>query len=267
MTPGGPAPTVRDTARHPSTPLSRVLPLTLPTSDDCMPIASLTHAALSAAAVGTLLWMLHRAGPRAAGLAAAVPINSIPALFWLSQEHGAAFAASAVLGTLCGTGLTVLLAAGVARLAQSRHAATVAPRAAPAGEPIRPPSRRDASVMAMATAGAMSLLVSELSRYSGPQLCGLVAAVPVIGMLATWAGWRQGGARRMLQVVTGYLDGMAAKAAFLAMLGAAWTLGAGGWGWPLGFAAAALALHARRPRARTSTPVRIRAGFAFGRLL
>ena len=44
-------------------------------------------------------------------------------------------------------------------------------------------------------------------------------------------------------------------------------LGAGAWGWPLGFAAAALALHLRRPRATTSPPVRIGAGFAFGRLL
>jgi len=233
-----------------------------------MPIASLTHAALSAAAVGTLLWMLHRAGPRATGLTAAVPINSLPALFWLSLEHGGTYAASAVLGTLCGTGLTVVLGASFARLARSRHAATAAASAAPAGEAIRPPSRRDASLMAMATAGAMSLLVSELSRHSGPQLCGLVAAVPVIGMFATWAGWRQGGALRMLQVVAGYLDGMAAKAAFLAALGAAWTLGAGGWAWPLGLAAAALALQVRRHRTPASTrrPRRMSAGFAFGRL-
>ena len=96
----------------------------------------------------------------------------------------------------------------------------------------------------------MSLLVSELSRHSGPQLCGLVAAIPVIGMLATWAGWRQGGAQRMLQVVAAYLEGMTAKAAFLAALGAAWTLGAGGWSWLLGLAAAALALRARRPGPR-----------------
>jgi hypothetical protein len=40
-----------------------------------MPITSLAHAALSAAAVGVLLATLRRAGPRAAGLAAAVPIS------------------------------------------------------------------------------------------------------------------------------------------------------------------------------------------------
>ena len=233
-----------------------------------MPIASLTHAALSAAAVGALLWILRRAGPRTAGLAAAVPVNSIPALFWLSLEHGGAFAASAVLGTLCGTALTVLLGTSLARRLRARHDAAIMQRPAPASAPIGSAARRDGTLMAVATAGAMSLLVSELSRYSGPQLCGLVAAVPVIGMLATWAGWRQGGALRMLQVVAGYLDGMVAKAAFLAALGAAWTLGAGGWAWLLGLGAAALALHARRPRSRhaTRTPAFAGAGLELGSL-
>ena len=50
-----------------------------------------------------------RAGPRAGGLVAAVPVSSIPALFWLSLERGGAYATTAVLGTLWGTGLTVLL--------------------------------------------------------------------------------------------------------------------------------------------------------------
>jgi len=213
-----------------------------------MPIASLTHAALSAAAVGILLWILRRSGPRAAGLAAAVPINSLPALFWLSTEHGAAFAASAVLGALGGTALTVVVGASFAGITEARRAATPALRPSTAGATARAPGGRDATGVSMVAAGAMSLLVSELSRHSIPQLCGLVAAVPVVGLFATWTGWRRGGAVAMLQVVRGYLDGMAAKAAFLAALGAAWTLGAGGWGWPLGLAAATLVLWARRPR-------------------
>ena len=84
---------------------------------------SIAHAALSAAAVGVLLTALHRAGPRASGLAAAVPVNSIPALFWLSLEHGGAYATTAVLGTLWGTGLTVLLGTSFARLALAWPAA------------------------------------------------------------------------------------------------------------------------------------------------
>jgi len=249
-----------------------------------MPTTSLAHAALSAAAVGVLLTTLRRAGPRASGLAAAVPINSVPVLFWLSLEHGGAYATTAVLGTLWGTGLTVLLGAGFARLASALHAARAAlvawlaigglamltldvptlPAAAAvlamcavvvgraafprpsSGDATPRGSKRDGTLLAMATAGAMSLLVSELSRHSGPQLCGLVAAVPLVGMFATYAGYRQGGTRLMLRVLGGYLDGMAAKAAFLAALGAAWLLGAETWAWWIALAAAALALLAQQ---------------------
>ena len=248
-----------------------------------MPTTSFAHALLSAAAVGLLLTTLRRAGPRAGGLAAAVPINSVPALFWLSLEHGGGYATSAVLGSLWGTGLTVLLGASFARMALALHAAlagllawlaigalvavTWALPAAPtvlaalaacailfgqAALPRVPPSdphrraaRRSGTGWSMAAAGAMSLLVTELSRHSGPQLCGLVAAIPLIGMFALHAGYRQGGAPLMLRVLGGYLDGMAAKAAFLGTLALAWALGAGAWAWPIGFAAAAIALQVK----------------------
>ena len=245
--------------------------------------ASIAHAALSAAAVGALLSALHRAGPRAGGLAAAVPVNSIPALFWLSLERGGAYATTAVLGTLWGTGLTVLLGATFARLALAWPAALAAlgawlvigglatvtwavpaaPAAAaaltacailfglaavprlPADDPNRRSGKRRSALPAMATAGAMSLLVSELSLHSGPQFCGLIAAFPLIGMFAMVASYRQGGAPLMLRVLGGYLDGMAAKAAFLAALGAAWAFGVGAWAWPAGLAAAACVLLAQ----------------------
>jgi len=244
-----------------------------------MPTTSLLHAALSAAAVGLLLATLRRAGPRAAGLAAAVPINSLPALFWLFIEHGGAYATHAVLGSLWGTGLTVLLGASFARAALVVHAgwaaafawlataalaaatwriaalpaaallalgAVVVGRAAtpraPAHNDARCSGGRDATLVAMATAGAMSLVVTELSRRSAPQFCGIVAAIPVIGVFATCAGYRQGGAPRMLRVLGGYLDGMAAKAAFLAALGAAWAAGVGASAWAIGVFAAATTL-------------------------
>jgi hypothetical protein len=259
-----------------------------------MPNTSLLHAALSAAAVGLLLATLRRAGPRAAGLAAAVPINSLPALFWLFVERGGGYAMHAVLGSLWGTGLTVLLGASFARAALVVHAgwaaafawlataalaiatwqlaalpavaallalaAVVVGRAAtppaPAQDGERRGSGRDATLVAMATAGAMSLLVTELSRRSAPQFCGLVAAIPVIGMFATCAGYRQGGAPRMLRVLGGYLDGMAAKAAFLAGLGAAWAAGAGASAWAIAVFAAAttLVLQQRVTRAASAAP-------------
>ena len=251
-----------------------------------MPITSLAHAALSAAAVGVLLSALHRAGPRVGGLAAAVPVNSIPALVWLSLERGGAYATTAVLGSLWGTGLTVLLGASFARLALTWHAvpagvvawlaigslatltwavpavpavaaaltacAILCGRAAlprlPAGDSKRRSGKPTGPLLSMTTAGAMSLLVSELSRHSTPQFCGLVAAVPLVGMVAMVASYRQGGAPLMLRVLGGYLDGMAAKAAFLGGLGAAWALGAGAWAWPTGLAFGACVLLAQHCR-------------------
>jgi hypothetical protein len=249
-----------------------------------MPTASLAHAALSAAAVGILLATLRTVGPRAAGLAAAVPINSIPVLFWLSQEHGGAYATSAVLGTLWGTGLTVLLGMGFARLVSAMSVARAAlvasfavgalaastwqlrsmpiaaavlaigavvfgraavPRFA-AGQPVRRAGRPRGALLPVVTAGVMSLVVSGLSRHTGPHFCGLVAAVPLLGMFATYAGYREGGTPLMLRVIGGYLDGMAAKASFLAALGAAWAVGAGNWAWWLALAAAACALLAQQ---------------------
>jgi len=264
-----------------------------------MPMTPIAHAALSAGAVGVLLSALHRAGPRAGGLAAAVPVNSIPALFWLSLERGGGYATTAVLGTLWGTGLTVLLGASFARLALAWHAApaglvagiaigTLAaltcgvpavPIAAaaltacallcghaalprlPVIDPDRRPGKRTGPLLSMATAGAMSLLVSELSRHNPPQFCGLVAALPLVGMVAMVASYRQGGAPLMLRVLGGYIDGMTAKAAFLGALGAAWALGGGAWAWPTGLAAAGCVLLVQQ---RGWQVQRLRRGIAAG---
>jgi len=266
-----------------------------------MPALPLVHAVLSAAAVGVLLSTLRRAGPRAGGLAAAVPISSVPALFWLSLEHGGAYAGTAVLGSLWGTGLTVLLGASFARLALAVHAALAGALAwlgigalvaltwalpamsgavavlsvgaivlghkalprLPASDPQRRAGPRTGTLLSMAAAGTMSMLVTKLSRHSGPQLCGLVAAVPLVGMFALHAGYRQGGAPLMLRVLGGYLDGMAAKAAFLGALAGAWALGGGAWAWPIALAAAALVLFAKqRLRRRARGPLRSKQSFS-----
>jgi hypothetical protein len=244
-----------------------------------MPTVSLARALLSAAAVGMLLALLRHAGPRVGGLAAAVPINSMPALFWLSVEHGDAYAATAALGSLLGTGLTIVLGLVFARVALACHAAVAALLAwlvvlglgamtwalpvvpgmaavlalvtmlvAPGAVPRRPVGARRrgdvraTALLTMAIAGAMSLLVSELSQHGGAQSCGLIAAIPVIGMCALQAGHRQGGAPLMFAVLGGYLEGMLAKAAFLVTLGAGWAAGAGHWAWAMAIAAAGCAL-------------------------
>jgi len=125
----------------------------------------------------------------------------------------------------------------------------------------KPAAAPDAARLAVA-GEIQSLLVTELSRHSSPQLCGLVAAIPLVGMFALHAGHRQGGAPLMLRVLGGYLDGMAAKAAFLGALALAWALDAGAWAWPIGLAAAAIALWAKHHlRQRARRPIDSRAAW------
>jgi hypothetical protein len=219
-----------------------------------MPNASLLRAALSAVAVGLLLALLRRAGPRAGGLAAAVPVNSMPALFWLWFEHGGAYAATAARGSLWGTGFTALLALATVLAGQAAR-----PRA-----PVRPRRRADAgasTLQGMLMAGAMSLAVAEIARRGGPRVGGMVAVVPVMATCALVAAYRQGGVRMMLPVLRGYLDGMLAKATFLVGLACGWTIGAGAWAWPLALLGAGVTLFAqrawrRRHGRRSSAPAR-----------
>ena len=195
-------------------------------------------AAVSAAVVGLVLALLHRAGPRAGGLAAAMPVTSMPALFWLADERGGLFAAAAAAGSLWGTLASALLA-WLVGVALARHAASL-PATVPGG------AWRTGTPVAIAAAGAMSLIVGALSHHAGPGLCGLVAAVPVVASTTTLMAHRHGGASIACAFLRGYLDGMLAKAVFLVTLGSAWTAGAGAAAWPLALSAAAVALLAQR---------------------
>ena len=202
-----------------------------------MSVDLLAKAAMSSAAVGVLLSLLRQAGSRASSLAAAVPLNLLPALFWLCVERGDQDAASAALGSLAGTMLTLLLGSLALVLGQ-RHGG----RATPA---VHGRGGRRTALLSMLMAGAMSALVSALSRHGSPHFCGLVAALPVLAGCATFVAHREGGATLALMVLGGYLDGMWAKAAFLAALGWAWAAGAGSWAWAAALACASIALLAR----------------------
>ncbi len=193
----------------------------------------LTKAALSSAIVGVVLLLLRRAGPRAGGLAAAVPVNSMPALYWLWMERGDAFAGAAAAGSLWATCLTALLAWTFARLALARHAVP-----APVTALRDSGDWRTGTPISMVAAGAMTLLVGELSRHGGAALCGPVA--------------RQGGAPTACLFLQGYLDGMLPKAVFLGALVSAWGTAAGAAAWPVALASAAIALMVQRRR-RIST--------------
>jgi len=202
-----------------------------------MSIDLVARAAMSAVVVGVLLSLLRKAGPRASGLAAAVPVSSLPALFWLSVERGGQYAASAAWGSLTGTMLTLVLGSLALVLGQRTGG-----RATPA---VPGRGGRRTALLSMVMAGAMSALVSALSRHGSPHFCGLVAALPVLAGCATFVAHREGCATLALQVLGGYLDGMWAKAAFLAALGWAWAAGAGSWAWAAALAGASIALLAR----------------------
>jgi hypothetical protein len=190
----------------------------------------LAKAAISAAAAGLVLALLRRAGPRAGGLAAAVPVTSMPVLYWLAAERGAGYAAAAAAGSLWGTFASAVMAwLGAAALMR---------RAAPWPAPLRLHPRGRA-LLSMGAAGTLSLVVGVLSRHAGPVWCGLVAAVPVVALTTTFVAHRHGGAATAGLFLRGYLDGMFAKAVFLGTLGAAWVLGAGAAAWPLALAGAA----------------------------
>ena len=196
-----------------------------------------TKAALSAAAAGLALALLRRVGPRTGGLAAAVPVTSMPALFWLSLDRGAGYAAAAAAGSLWGTFASAAMAwLGAAAL---MHGA--APRPAP-----RVLDARMRALLSMGAAGGMSLLVGALSRHAGPAWCGLVASVPVVALTTTFVAHRQSGAATACLFLRGYLDGMFAKSVFLGTLGAAWVLGAGAAAWPLALAGAVTTLAVQR---------------------
>jgi hypothetical protein len=201
-----------------------------------MPTDSFARAALSAAVVGLVLALLRCAGPRAGGLAAAVPVSSVPALFWLSIERGGGFAAAAAAGSLAGTVVTALLVLALAQRALGPSTASSTRRGG---------WRADASV-SMGAAGGMSLVVGELSRHGGPLLCGFVAAAPVVALVTLAAAHREGGSATSRAFLRGYLDGMLAKGVFLGVLGLSWSSGAVMAGWPVAIASAGMALRIQR---------------------
>jgi hypothetical protein len=252
----------------------------------------LVRGCLTALAVAIVLSLLRRAGPRVGGLAAALPMTSVPALAWASAEYGPVFAATAAVAALLTTamtGLFALLYAHAARHWAPAHALAVATlpvlvltaavaqahcslagalclaipvllmcgRLMPAAADAvaRPGARpRHDLLKTVAIAGLSTTLIGAIAPTVPPLVCGLVAAIPVIGISTTVSVHRQGGAMAVVQFLQGYLQGQWAKGAFLAVL--AWSLPqcAPGIAWAaagLGAMAVTVALSGK-PRAASS---------------
>ena len=152
-----------------------------------------------------IVWLLRWRGLRAAGLLAALPVLSAPALFKLSVDHSPAFATAVAVAGLHMTGLTasLVLLYGLASL-------------------------RTGAPLAALLSGVAALLVAWLTRGMG------VAFAPTLVMTLFVVGLAQcslphlapgGSACRFLR---GYLDGLLVRCTFLAVL-APTLVPLGGW--------------------------------------
>ena len=217
---------------------------------------------LTSAFVGLLMFLLARLGPRASGFGAALQLFSVPVLLLLSLEQDGSFAASAAEASLwvttlvalavqaygwvslrLRTSLAVLLAAlltllcaalsaGWARLPAVTLALTALLAAAPLPRPLststaRPDPHRIELWLAIGFAGATAALVDWLGPRAGPAWSGVIPALPIVGLCGLWASHARGGVLTQNSFLRGYMDGMFAKAAFLAVAALALRAGFG----------------------------------------
>ncbi|MFN7569960.1 MAG: hypothetical protein ACK5TK_00700 [Betaproteobacteria bacterium] len=244
---------------------------------------------ITAAAIAALLWALRRGGPRLAGLLAAFPVTSAPALLWLTVDYGPEAAAAAAQGALYSTGLSAILAlayahgarrlgpagslavgllatgaVGLAAIGLQGSAAAVAlfvavalalsARAMPrlhGDAPPRRPARHDVAVGA-GCAGLMSTVVLLLAPQLPPQWCGLIASLPLVGTVSTVLVHRQVPPAALAAFLRAYVGGLTARAVFMtALMVALVPLGTvAAWALALAAALAAVRLAGWRASAR-----------------
>ena len=253
------------------------------------------QALATAGFVGGVQWLMKRSGPRLSGWVAAVPVTSAPALFWLSLEHGGGWAAQAATAALVSTGLTAVFAlvygrgcvrrcpaacTALALLACVALGVIVQPqlggalvasaifafaalawarRGLPRVDRV-PQGRRNSGGGScgwpvMAVAGMLTLLTGALSGAVGPGICGLIAAVPVVGICTIVSTHQREGAALTGALLKAYVEGSLAKAVFLVGLALGLSALPVAWAWPLALAAAALALPRCLCRAASAAPM------------
>jgi hypothetical protein len=251
-------------------------------------LAALLRGVITAAVLAAVLLVLRRGGPRLAGLVAAVPVILAPALFWIGYDLGAASAAAAALAALYATGLTALLALAYGQaarrfgtplaclavalsavaalgllagpLAASAIGATAftalaialalrwMPRQHGAASPRR--AGRYDFAFTLAVSAVATAVISALAPHLPAQWCGLIAAIPVVGITTMGLLHKRAEHAALGAFLRAYVSGTAAKAVFLLGLTVALVpLGlAGGWLVALAAAVGCIALAGRRRR-------------------
>lgn len=207
----------------------------------------------------------RRWGPAVAGWLSAFPVVAGPILWFVAIEQGAAFAASAAVGTLSAVlailafGLSyawaatrypwplslplayvgyagavvvlslwnaTLLVAGLAVLA----GLWLAPRCYPAlPASVKPPAKHANDMLLRMVLGALLvLLVTHFAASLGPALSGILAMFPVMGTVLVLFTHRSAGAAATIQLLRGMVLGFYSFSTFCAVL--AWALSVTGTG-------------------------------------
>jgi hypothetical protein len=237
------------------------------------------RAALTGTCVFAVLWLLRRGGLRLSGLLAALPVLSAPALMWMCMDHGAAYAAPACTAALFATALSAFFSLAYGRLAAHCRplqalalAATATGMATWAASSVQtlgstlllavlmlPLARTLLGAKAgRATPGPlnwrgdMGLTVGAAALISGlqalaapwldPRSSGLLAALPVVSASSALLIHARHGAVSARSFLRGYVEGLAAKCAFLAVLSALLTRLPAVAAWGLALTAALLLL-------------------------
>jgi hypothetical protein len=232
----------------------------------------LCKALLTAITVVVVVLMARRSGRRIAGIVAALPTVTAPALLWIAHVQGDAFAAHAAVASVAACAMLAafalayagLLGRGGVALALSGGAAGAALVALPAWlasddlrwasalalaacvaalrlmpHGIAPLSERRAAspVAAIVVAAPLSALVAAFGPALGSAAAGLLASLPVISATVAAVEHATLGPAAAGRFLRGYAEGLVGKAVF----GAVFALAAV----PLGaFAALLLALGA-----------------------
>jgi len=208
-------------------------------------------SALTAAAVMLVLTAAQRFGARVAGLVAALPLVTAPALAWSAHERGTAFAIGAAISSVAACAMLAVFALGfsiasrrrggaVAVIAGTIAAALMALPVLAASESLSESlalallccamvccalprsagvaaSRPSPAPNAAWVAGAVGLATALLAA-TGPSLghvvTGLLSSLPLIGATAAVLEHARGGHRASTQFLRGYVVGLFSKAAF-----------------------------------------------------
>ena len=183
------------------------------------------------AVILAIVWVFRRRGQRAAGLLAALPVLSAPALFTLSVDHSPTFAAAAAVAGLHATGLTALLLLLYGAL-----------------------WRRVGGAPALLLSGAGTLLAAGLTQRIDHAFVPALTLTLLVVVIARCHLPRVAPGGSMCRFLRGYLDGLLVRCTFLAVL-ATTLVPLGGWlAFPLAVLAAIATLSAIGTLRRGASP-------------